>query len=181
VLVGVRQRDPQALGAFFEHYFGAVYGLAYRFLGHAQQAEDATSEVFLKIHGAAGRLDPDRDPGPWVLTITLNTCRSIWRSGSHRMARHAVRVNGSTDFRAELTDPAPDPAEEREIGERERLVQEALARLPEPLREVVLLRDYQGLSHKETSEVLKLSHDAVRKRYSRALEELAGLLQGRLG
>ncbi len=181
VIEGVRRRDRGALGAFFDHYFDAIYGLAYRFLGNVEQAQDATQEVFLRVHRGAPNLDPERDPAPWVMTIALNTCRSVVRTKSHRVAAQAVTVNGSIDYREELTDSAPTPDKERELGERERLVQEALGELPESLREIVLLRDYQGLTHKEAAEILQLGHDAARKRYSRALAELGARLRSKLG
>ncbi|MBD3237563.1 MAG: sigma-70 family RNA polymerase sigma factor [Candidatus Eisenbacteria bacterium] len=177
LLEGVRCRDARALGAFFDHYFPAIYGLAYRFLSNRQQAEDASQEIFLKIHRGADRLDPDRDPAPWLLTITLNTCRSLVRSGAHRMSQQAVMANGSTDHLNALTDPGRNPEETRDAAESERAVQEALRRLPDALREVVILRDYQGLAHKKIAGILDLKPDAVRKRYSRALAELAEMLK----
>ena len=77
-------------------------------------------------------------------------------------------------------DHGRNPEETHAAGLRERRVQEAILDLPETLREVVLLRDYEGLDHKEIAEILEIGHDAVRKRYSRALAELGRLLRGRL-
>lgn len=177
VIEGVRRRDPEALGAFFEHYFGCVYGLAYRLLGNRANAEDATQDVFYKVHRAAHRLDPKRDPVPWLVTITLNTCRSIWRSSSHKMEKRSVALESPGGAAWEPADSSKGPEEALIAAERERQVQEAVAQLPESLREVVMLRDYMGLGHKEIAEVLDLSHEAVRKRYSRALSELGACLK----
>ena len=66
-------------------------------------------------------------------------------------------------------------------AERERLVREAIADLPEPLRAVVLLYDYQGLNHQEIARVLNVNHAAARKRYSRALAALGKRLKEKLG
>ena len=71
----VRARDPEALGEFYERYVDRVFGLAWRMLGERTLAEDATSDVFYKVHRAADRLDPTRDPVPWLVTITANVCR----------------------------------------------------------------------------------------------------------
>src|SRR5262249_28767345 len=70
LLERVRARDPEALGQFYDRYLDLVFGLASRLLGDRTLAEDATSEVFLKVHRAADRLDPTRDPAPWLATIT---------------------------------------------------------------------------------------------------------------
>lgn len=178
VLQGVRNRDPDALGAFFEHYFDRVYALAFRLLGDHASAEDAVQDVFYKVHRAADRLDTSRDPGPWLVTITLNTCRSLWRSASYKMSVRSVDVEPPSGGAPGVADPARDPEERLMSAERERQVQDAVGRLPEGLKTVVLLRDYQGLDHREIAEILRISHDAVRKRYSRALSELGKSLQG---
>jgi RNA polymerase sigma-70 factor (ECF subfamily) len=181
ILEGVRRREPDALGAFYEHYFDTVYALTYRLLGNRAGAEDATQEVFYKLHRAAEQLDLERDPTAWVMTIALNACRSLWRSAAHRMEVRSASIDEASDYRAPIADRSPNPEEAREAAERERHVQEALMELPEEQRIIVILKDYQGLSHKRIAGLLDLGHDAVRKRYSRALAELSHKLRGRLG
>jgi RNA polymerase sigma-70 factor (ECF subfamily) len=135
--------------------------------------------VFLKVHRAAHRLDPARDPAPWLVTITTNVCRDLWRSGAYRMSRRAADVDDPA-VAAVLSSGVNEP-EARALGaERERLVQEALMDLPEPLRTSVVLHDYQGLDHREVAVILNIAHDAARKRYSRALAALERKLRGRI-
>ncbi len=179
LLERVCSRDPEALGAFYDRYLDLVFGLAWRLLGDRTRAEDAASEVFLKVHRAADRLDPMRDPAPWLTTITTNVCRDVWRSGAYRMSRRAADVDDPVQA-ASLTTGRNDPEADSLGSERERLVQEALTRLPEPLRTAIVLHDYQGLDHREVAEVLHIAHDAARKRYSRALAALEEQLRGRL-
>src|SRR5436190_20316309 len=144
----VRARDPEALGAFFERYFDRVYGLVFHLLGERAAAEDMTQEVFLKVHRAAVQLDPARDPAPWLSTIAYNTCRDLWRSGAYRMSRRSASVEQDAAVAMRLAH-GDDPERALLGAERERLVREAIADLPEPLRVVVLLYDYQGLNHQE--------------------------------
>lgn len=179
LLERVRQRDPEALGVFYERYFDLVFGLAWRLLGERARAEDATSDVFLKVHRAADRLDPARDPEPWLVTITTNACRDVWRSGAWRMGRRAADVDDPA-VAGSLGSNRDDPEEDVLGAERERLVQQALLELPEPLRTCIVLHDYQGLDHRQVADVLHIAHDAARKRYSRALGALERLLRGRL-
>ena len=176
----VRARDPVALGAFFERYFDRVYGLVYHLLGERAAAEDATQEVFLKVHRAADQLDPARDPAPWLAAIAHNTCRDLWRSAAHRMRRRSDPIAADGPLPRELAH-GDDPERAALGAERERLVRAAIARLPEPMRAVVLLHDYQGLNHQEIAELLAVNHAAARKRYSRALKELGRLLEETLG
>ena len=181
VLERVRNRDPEALGMLFERYFDAVYALAYRLLGERPAAEDAASEVFLKVYRAAHQLDANRDPAPWLMTIATNVCRDLWRSGAYRMSRRVAAALDEPAVEARLTSGVNEPERDTLARERDRLVHEALQQLPPQLRAAVVLHDWQGMSHQEIAAALGLEHAAARKRYSRALAALAKLLEGRLG
>lgn len=176
MLEGVRRREASALGLFFEHHFDRVYALAYRMLGSHAAAEDATQEVFLRVQRAADRLDPSRDSGPWIVTLALNVCRSTLRSAG---ARAATRTDPIDDVR-DLAAPELDPEAARASELEHHAVREAIAMLPPALREVVVLRDFQRLEHPEIASLLGTSHEAVRKRYSRAIAELSTWLRGKL-
>ncbi len=178
VLDGVRLRDPEALTAFYDAWFDRVFGLTYRLLGNRSAAEDATQEVFIKIYGAAHRLDPSRDPGPWVVTIAYNVCRDLWRSRRHKLDRLSSSLDEHPGL-GERAGAAPGPGAEETVerGERAERVQAAILELPESLRTVVVLHDYQGLNHEEIARAVGASHAAVRKRYSRALNRLGELLK----
>jgi len=178
-LLRVRRREPEALGLFYDRYMDLVFGLAWRLTGDRTRAEDVTSDVFLKVHRAAERLDPARDPAPWLTTITTNVCRDLWRSGAYRLSRRAADVDDPVQA-ASLSTGRNDPEADTLAVERERVVQRALLELPEPLRTTIVLHDYEGLDHRQVAEVLHIAHDAARKRYSRALAALAQALQGRL-
>ena len=177
-LEAVRRRDPEALAAFFEAHFDRLYNLAYRLVGEHALAEDVLQEVFLKVHRAADQLDPEKDPGPWLATVTRNACHEQWR----RRRRH---VEGAQPIETDLPDSPeirPSQLENPEARavrlEQEHNVGRALMRLPEGLREVVVLRDFHGLDHEEVATVVGAKITAVRKRYSRALVELRQYLEG---
>jgi len=177
----VRARDPEALATFFERYFDRVYGLAYRLLGDRTLAEDLTQEVFLKVHRAAHQIDPSRDPAPWLMTIAHNACRDLWRSNAWKFGRRAASLDSESPLAEKLSRGTNDPERDLLAAERERLVQQALLQLPEPLRAAVVLHDYEGLGHDEIAVITGLNHAAVRKRYSRALAALGKILKGSLG
>lgn len=175
----VRARDREALAAFYERYFDEVYGWAYRLVGTREVAEDLAQEVFIKVHQAAHRLDPARDPLPWLAAIVWNACRDHWRSGAQRMLRRSTDVTAPAIASA-LPAGSEDPAEGFVQAERERIVQDALGELPEGLRVVVVLYDFAGFDLHEVAHALGVSHAAARKRHSRALDRLGELLRGRL-
>ena len=176
----VRRRDPQALETFFDVYFDRVYGLIRRLVGDATLAEDVTQEVFLKAHRALDRLDPERDPVPWLMTIAHNACRDLWRSGAYRLSRRSASIDENPGLDREIP-AAGTPEKEALARERERLVQAAIMRLPESLRAPLLMHDYEGMAHEEIAVVLGIQYAAARKRYSRALAALGELLKETLG
>lgn len=173
----VRQRQPRALSQLFEFYFERIYGLAFRLLGDRTAAEDVTQDVFQKVYRAADQLDPERDPGPWLLAITHNVCRDLWRSRAYKLSRRSQSIE-DTPYLADRLPAAGDaPDDVVSKLERAQRVQEAILKLPEPYRSVVVLHDYRGLSHEEVAVATGASYAAVRKRYSRALAKLGDLLK----
>lgn len=174
VLEGVRRREPEALGRFYDGAFPNVYRLAYRMMGNREAAEDVTQEVFLKVYRAADRLQVDRDPMPWLSTITYNACRDAGRRSS---ARPEVRVDAMVI--GDVAAATEGPEEALMKREREQILEDALLALDEQSRAVVILHDYCGLSHDEIARVTDTSHDGVRKRYSRTLKKLAEIIGSR--
>ena len=181
VLERVRTRDPQALGAFYDRYVDQVLGLALRLLGDRTAAEDITQEVFLKVHRAAAQLDASRDPAPWLAAIATNTCRDLWRSGAHRLRQRSDSIEDTAGLAERLTRGDDEPERDALARERQKLVQEAITGLPEPLRVAVVLHDYEGLDHIEVARITGVGHAAARKRYSRALQALGKMLKEKLG
>ena len=176
VLEKVRQRDPEALGVLFDHYFSRIYHLAFRLLGERTAAEDVTQEVFLRVHRAAHQLDPARDPGPWLMTITANLCRERWRSRAGQQAKRTTSLDEKPELAASLSYGSESSDSRVLEADRDRLLGEAIDRLPEAMRLVVVLHDLQGLTHEEISDLTGDEAAAVRKRYSRALRKLRELL-----
>ena len=162
-LTGVRRRDPDALAAFFERHFDRVYALVFRLLGDRHSAQDATQEVFLKIHRAAHTLDPSRDPEPWITTIAYNVCRDLWRSGAYRLSRQAASIDDPDNGDTPLASREHDPEQALLASERRDQVQRAIAALNEQLRTVVVLREYQGWSYEQIAELMDTTPVAARK------------------
>jgi len=169
LLLRVRDRDPAAMGHFFEHFYDRVYGYLASLLRDRSAAEDLAQETFLKLHGALDRLDPSRDPAPWVFTVASNLARDHWRSGKQRTARQADAEEIETLPSESAGD---DPLATLEQQEQARQVRRALAALPEDARQVILLRSFQEMGFPQIAETLGLSEDAVRQRHSRAVKRL---------
>ena len=183
----LRQRDRAALESFYEAYFDRVYGYVRRMLGDDAQAEDVTQEVFLNIQRSVDGYDPARPLSPWVFTIATNQVRDHWRAQR--------RVDPLDGARLDEEDARPDPPAREagplpalEAAELARTLAAAIEELPESLRTTLVLRTQEGLSFEEIAQLVSRNETAVRKRYSRALEQLrerltrrsAGIVEGGL-
>lgn len=167
----VRRRDRAAMEIFFEHFFPRAYGYATFLLGDETLAQDLVQDAFLRMHRAIERLDPSRDPAPWVLAVVTNTARDFWRSPSQRARAGSFELEAAGG----VADPSEwaDPERRLMAVERRSSVERALAALPPPDREVILLRDYEDLTTPQIAAALGMREDAVRQRYSRAVKRLA--------
>jgi RNA polymerase sigma factor (sigma-70 family) len=177
LLERVRSRDPVALEQFFDHYFHRIFGLARRLLGDRDVAEDVTQDIFHKVYAAIDRLDPDRDPVPWLTVIACNTCRKYWRSSGYDLMRKSASFEDTPGLAERINGKQPGPEANLLSSERERRVREAIDSLPDNLRESVVLHMYEGMGHEEIAETMGVTHVAARKRYSRALDELGKRLK----
>ena len=167
----LRQRDRAALETFYQAYFDRVYGYVRRMLGDDSEAEDVTQEVFLKIQRSIDSYDPERPLSPWVFTIATNQVRDHWRA---RRAPDPLDGASLDDEDARPDPPARDagPLPALEQAELARTLSAAIDELPESLRTTLVLRTQEGLSFEEIARLISRNETAVRKRYSRALEEL---------
>jgi RNA polymerase sigma-70 factor (ECF subfamily) len=102
--------DPAACRDLVERFQADVFGLSARILGHRQDAEDVTQEVFLRVFRSLRRWDAGRPLRPWVLGIAVNRCRT-WVGRRGKLPEPADYLHETADHR-----PADDTAElHREI------------------------------------------------------------------
>jgi RNA polymerase sigma-70 factor (ECF subfamily) len=162
--------DPAAFAGLVKRWEGPIRGLCVRMAG-AEAGENLAQEAFVRVFARRGQYDPGRKFSTWLWQIAVNLCREEWR----RSVRRAEVELGERAGRE------PGPAEDAEARERATLVQEALAALPERLREVVILREYHGLTFREVAEVLGSAEGTVKWRMAEGLAALARRLGPRLG
>ncbi len=165
------RRDPEALALFFDAYFDRIYGYVRRLVKQEHLAEDLTQEIFLQLQRGFDKYDPERELRPWVFTIATNKLRDHWRSRGHRDGLATSSLE-KEEFRLDI--PTLEPGSE-EILTNEELAEhlrQAISELPEGMRVAVQLRVFEEPSFEAIGEILGRNAVAVRKRYSRALEQL---------
>ncbi len=171
LLARVSAGDERAFARLCDVFTGPVLGEALRHLGDRAAAEDVTQEVFLRIWRNAHSFDPERGSAEaWIATIARNAARDALRR------RSAVAVDESS----ERADPAADPPREVSDAAEAVVLQAAVASLAPPLREVIELAYWQGLSQTEIAERLGDPLGTVKTRTRRALALLAEALDGQV-
>jgi RNA polymerase sigma factor (sigma-70 family) len=162
----LRERRPGAFDDLYSRYREPIWRFLHRLTGRQELAEDLFQETWLAAARNAHRLRQDSELLPWLYTIARNEHRNAVRFRIlDRRRREAVRGEPAAAVRE------PDAA--ADARRRAAEVARAFASLPESSREVLLLSVLEGMATGDVAKILGLRADAVRKRLSRAREELA--------
>src|SRR6266852_1990793 len=171
VIERARGHDAEALGEIHRRYVRRVFGLCRYMLDSRERADDATSEVFLKLQRSIKSYDGSIPFPSWLLRVAGNQCIDALRR-QRRGRQVIVEVeDGATLVEAPSTDPSPLLG--AVMGKEERAqVRDAIARLPENYRLPLVLRYYSELSYDEIAQQLDLQRNNVATLIFRAKQEL---------
>jgi RNA polymerase sigma-70 factor (ECF subfamily) len=173
-VVLARQGQRAALEELVHRYSPGVFNLAVKLLGDREAAADAAQEVFLRVHQSLAAFELARSFRAWLFAIAWNFCRDELRRRRRRWRtfwRPWSAAAGGGEDEAELgaADPgAPSPPELLAGRERRELVREALRRLGPRERGLLVLREFESLSHEELAELAGCEVGAVKSGLHRA-------------
>ncbi len=160
-----------------------IYNICYRFAGSADDAQDLTQEVFIKMYRTLNSYDVDRGAFmTWVTTVTRNLLVDHFRKTKQDRMTDSLDTTSSDHedvmpFGEQIPDRGPAPDSKVQSREAREVVHEALQKLSPELREAVILRDLQDMDYREIAKVLKVPEGTVKSRINRGRAELARLLQ----
>ncbi|MCA8964865.1 MAG: RNA polymerase sigma factor, partial [Planctomycetes bacterium] len=172
--------DEDALSRFYEAFFDRIYAFVRRMVRKDHLAEDLTQDIFLHLHKAFPSYDPTRALAPWVFTIATNKVRDYWRSRSHQTVQREITID-EEERQHWAVSKLPTPTRSLENKELSEQIAAAVDELPEGMRTTLILRYFEQMSFEAIGRIVDRNETAVRKRYSRALEELRKRLGGTLG
>jgi RNA polymerase sigma-70 factor (ECF subfamily) len=167
LVAALRQGEPRAVDAVFAREHGRVLSYLTRMSGRRDVAEDLLQETFLRLVKHAQRLAEDTRIEVWLLSVARNLCRSQFRSGA------VERDRNSQLARLPRPPSAASPHDSLEHKELSLRLDAALQTLSFEHREVLILLVVETLPQAAVAELLGLSHDALRQRFSRARKQLA--------
>lgn len=168
--------DRDAFARLLERYQKPVYHQALRIVSNPEDAADMTQEAFFKAWQGLPGFQGDSSLATWLYRLTNNVCIDFLRREKKRKG-DASLDDEARDFASALTDPAPTPQRALEKKELQRAVADGLAHLSEDHRQVLVLREINGLSYEEIAQVLDLSPGTVKSRIARARLALANFLR----
>jgi RNA polymerase sigma-70 factor (ECF subfamily) len=170
-----RRGDAAAMEALLSRWDLPVRRLLVRLAGPRCDAEDLRQEVFLRVVRAASTYRPQWAFSTLLHRIVLN----VTRDAARRRQRRIRTTNEFPQEPAARGTPGDTPDDNAQRGEAAGLVAEALAALPDDLREPLILRHYGELTFQQAAEVLGLPPSTVKSRVQAALARLRGELRTR--
>ncbi len=185
-----QEQDHARVGLAFEEIFqryqSMVFNLTYRVLGDREEALDVTQEVFFAVFRKLGRFRGESSLKTWIYRIAVNRASNRCRWWNRLRRRGTVSLDGhlSKDDDRTLSESLEaggnSPEASLLLDEKRLEIERSLRRLPIQQRIVVIMRDVEGLTYEEISELLQVSLGTVKSRIARGREELKRRLNGTL-
>ncbi|MFW6457060.1 MAG: sigma-70 family RNA polymerase sigma factor [Planctomycetota bacterium] len=175
--------DREAFTVLVRRYQDYVHNAVVHMVGRGQDAEDLSQEVFLKAFRGISGFKQRSKFSTWLYGIMLNCVRSFWRRQGRGPDEVSLDAGGDPDC------SAPDPkgaSHERPLDhllskERVEIVRAAIHKLDPKRKEVIVLRDLQGLSYKELATCLEVPVGTIKSRLARARSALREKIEQVLG
>ena len=166
LVIAVQSGDTDSLGVLVARWERPLYRFVYRMLPRQDDARDICQETFLRVLKKAHRFRQGSRFSTWLYQIALNLCRDQQRR--RRRWSRVVDEGREFDERVQGTPPQgahqADAATHVEQQERSAAVARALRRIPAEQREVLILKEYEGLKFKEIAEILDCPESTVKSR-----------------
>jgi RNA polymerase sigma-70 factor (ECF subfamily) len=167
--------DAEAFGQLVERHMRRAYFAALSLVGRREDALDLSQEAFARAYRARRTIDPDRPFYAWLYQILRRLCFNFLRDRRTQAGRLQAAGSWMADEAADRA--APDPARAFEREEIRRRVAAAIEQLPARDREVLALREFEGLAYKQIAELVGIPIGTVMSRLYAARRRLAEELE----
>jgi RNA polymerase sigma-70 factor (ECF subfamily) len=167
--------ETEAYSALVRRWERHIYGLTLRMLGHTEDARDATQETFISAYTNLESFRGDAKFSSWLYRIALNVCHSRLRRRTRRRDASLEQQFEEVGFEPVAQDADVD---ERLLGEQVgEHVRKALRAIPVEMRQVIVMKEYEGLKFHEIAEILEIPVSTVKTRMYTGLRELRKRLE----
>ena len=173
----VLQGDVNAFEKLVTEYEKGVYAIALRMTGNPEDASDMTQEAFIKAYNSLQSFRGDSKFSVWLYRIASNVCLDFLRSRSRKpTVSLSVEDDEGEETQLDVADESQSPELLLERSLTRDAVQRGLQALAPDYRQILLLREIQGLSYEENADVLRIEVGTVKSRIFRARKRLCAFL-----
>jgi RNA polymerase sigma-70 factor (ECF subfamily) len=178
----IRNNEPGAFEAFVDRFGDRIYGFGVRMCGEREDARDVAQDTLLQAYRSLGKLKHPEALKSWVFRVVSNACLMKRRKGNYQTNREVsledLMPGEHEDFGASIPDPGQGADDALVRSQTREAVREAIGALPPHYRIVLMLRDMEQFSTRETADILDLPESTIKMRLHRARlmvrKELAG-------
>ncbi len=173
-----RQGTSEAFGALVRRYEGELYGYLRRYLADGDLADDVFQNTFVQLYTKIHQYENGRPVRPWLYAIATNQAiDALRRQGRHQTVRLGGEGEDANDpdmphLLTLLESRDSGPVEQLQTEERRQMIRATVDRLPDFLKQVVILAYYQGLKYKDIAGILGIPVGTVKSRLHTALCKL---------
>ena len=166
--------EPDAFNMLVRRWERQIYGLTLRMLGRDEEAKDATQETFLSAYRNLSKFRGEAKFSSWIYRIALNICNTKLRGRSRAVISLDEQREESGLELAASSDDLGSRLQQEQIT---RHVRRALQGLPADMRQVIIMKEYEGLKFSEIAEILGIPISTVKTRMYTGLSELRKRLE----
>ncbi len=178
LLAKARKGDVDAFEMLIKGHEKKAFNIAYRFLKNPEDAEDITQEAFIRAFNNIKKFKGQSSFSTWLYRIITNTCIDFVRTRQNKLTESidkSVQYNGD-EMELQIPTDKNNPETILEQNEITGLMQKMLNKLPDDQKLALILRDIQGFSYDEISQITDVSLGTVKSRINRARLALKELI-----
>lgn len=178
LILEFQKNDTEAaFNILVQRYKNPLTNFVFRFLGDYEACSDVVQETMIKVYRYKDSYSSVAKFSTWVYTIAGNLARTEYR---RQRRRNIFSINdyGEEHKTYDLPDETYRPDVITDSGINDEIIQKALLKVKETYREAVILRDIQGMTYEEISEILEVNEGTVKSRINRGRAQLQELLKG---
>ncbi len=178
ILIDKAQKgDIESFELLIENYQKKAFNIAYRMLGNLEDANDVTQEALVKVYRSIGAFRGNSSFSTWLYSIVNNTCIDFIRKNRKFDLIYIEQEHEGTNYQIDIPDRLNTPEKLLEKNEVKKIIHDGINQLNYDHRNIIILRDIQGLSYKEIGEILHISLGTVKSRISRARDNLKEIIR----
>ena len=181
LIARAREGDKNAQGKLVQLWYKRIYNFGYKFFFDHDLAMEVAQKTFISMHKHIGSLQEVTRFKSWLYTIAINYCREEARKkkANRSLSLHDLRPGeGEESYRwEESIHRHENPDRQLRHSELSDLLQQCLMELSEEQREVVIMKEYEGLKFREIAEALHVSENTVKSRMYYGLDGLKKILE----